>query len=147
MREVVDFVGAPKDAGKKRLKVEAAGGGPRVAPSFDDLHRFMLPHCSQGFESILEVEYDSFVSEDREKAKDVLGDVGLEIIRKSRFEDMFVGDGLYLQFVWLYLKFAICSMELISSIKRSTPESRFLREALPSTVKVHGNGRRIPELR
>ena len=52
--------------------------------------------------------------------------MGLEIIRKSRFENMFVCDGLYVQFVWLYLKFAICSMELISSIKRFTPESRFL---------------------
>ena len=51
VREVVDFVGAPKDAGKKRLKVEAAGGGPRVAPSFDDLHRFVFPELSQSFES------------------------------------------------------------------------------------------------
>ena len=83
VREVVHFVGAPEDARKKRLKVEAAGGGPGIAPSFNDLHRFMLPHCSQGFESILEVKYDSFVSEDREKAKDVLGDMGLESIRLS----------------------------------------------------------------
>ena len=43
VREVVNLIGASQDAREKREKVEALGSGPYVAPSFDDMHRFVFP--------------------------------------------------------------------------------------------------------
>ena len=58
VKEVVNLIGASGDAGEKREEVEAFGGGPRAAPGFDDLHRFVFPECSRSFESGSHVKDD-----------------------------------------------------------------------------------------
>ena len=54
----------------------------------------MFPECSQSFESDSHVEDDRGVSFGLEETEDVFRDMRLEIVRKSVFEDVFVGRAL-----------------------------------------------------
>ena len=65
----------------------------------------MFPECPHSFESDVHVKDDRGVSFGRKETEDVFRDVRLQIVRKSVFENVFVGRALMLPSVVLKIIF------------------------------------------
>ena len=95
MRQVVNSFGATQDTREENFSVETIRGRPRVAPGFNDLHRFMHPNRPQGLKGVFQVGGDG-IKHSRKELENMLGDMCLQIVRKSTLENVLVGEGLNL---------------------------------------------------
>ena len=148
VRQVVNSLGATEDAGEKGFKMEATRGRPRVAPGFDNLHRFMLSDGPKGLAGVSQIESRFSVAKTRDELVDVFGDMCLQVVRETTIENVLVGNLLHplAGDSSRRSRKSLAFQDFVSSFQRSTLKARITREALPSIVEIESNRCRVPKV-